>query len=561
MALSAEVAASVRAAGPAQRGLLVGPAAGGPALHVLWSPEGGQQADLAALLPEGLGAVGACAGAALDAAGAQGLAAGLPPAAGGLVVCPAASGGGLTAFSTDHPSGVATPPSGAAAELLASSGLRAFRARLRLPLDAASLGPLRAALERSHLRVPQSGALLGPEGDAAQTIAAALAGGGSAAPAKKGGKGAREEPRAESAAPDDAMAGVEEVELLSSLQPSASYGGAALHVREAGQAGVAALDALCFCSPSAPLAQVRPAPPAPRAPSLDLNRGGAAQLRAAAIGALGRQLAAASSPIRNTSALHFQPHGLAFPLTLLLDDDEDEAAESARRARAALHARLGCPADRPLFKRECALNRSGGGLKFSRLVNVHEGLGASGVSEGRATLVQGRYEYYHYLQDRFDDKGWGCAYRSLQTLCSWFRAQHYATRQPPDHKEIQSTLVKIGDKPQKFVGSKQWIGANEVGFILENLLQVEYKILFLATGAELATKGHELQEHFRSQGTPVMMGGGALAYTLLGVDFNEETGEIAFLILDPHYTGEDSLAQVQKKRGQVRPLLPPSAVR
>ena len=55
--------------------------------------------------------------------------------------------------------------------------------------------------------------------------------------------------------------------------------------------------------------------------------------------------------------------------------------------------------------------------------------------------------------------------------------------------------------------------------------------------------------------------GSALAYTLLGVDFNEETGEIAFLILDPHYTGEDSLAQIQKKRGQVRPLLPPSAVR
>ena len=47
--------------------------------------------------------------------------------------------------------------------------------------------------------------------------------------------------------------------------------------------------------------------------------------------------------------------------------------------------------------------------------------------------------------------------------------------------------------------------------------------------------------------------GSALAYTLLGVDFNEETGEIAFLILDPHYTGEDSLAQIQKKRGQVRP--------
>ena len=34
-----------------------------------------------------------------------------------------------------------------------------------------------------------------------------------------------------------------------------------------------------------------------------------------------------------------------------------------------------------------------------------------------------------------------------------------------------------------------------------------------------------------------MIGGGVLAYTLLGVQFDEGTGECAFLILDPHYTG------------------------
>ena len=42
---------------------------------------------------------------------------------------------------------------------------------------------------------------------------------------------------------------------------------------------------------------------------------------------------------------------------------------------------------------------------------------------------------------------------------------------------------------------------------------------------------------FTLQGTPVMIGGGVLAYTLLGVHFNESTGDCAFLILDPHYTG------------------------
>ena len=30
-------------------------------------------------------------------------------------------------------------------------------------------------------------------------------------------------------------------------------------------------------------------------------------------------------------------------------------------------------------------------------------------------------------------------------------------------------------------------------------------------------------------------------YTMLGVDFNATTGEIAFLILDPHYIGEDKI--------------------
>ena len=58
------------------------------------------------------------------------------------------------------------------------------------------------------------------------------------------------------------------------------------------------------------------------------------------------------------------------------------------------------------------------------------------------------------LQDKFDDCGWGCAYRSLQTICSWFARQHYAARPPPSHREIQRTLVSIGDKEASFVGSK-----------------------------------------------------------------------------------------------------------
>jgi hypothetical protein len=56
-------------------------------------------------------------------------------------------------------------------------------------------------------------------------------------------------------------------------------------------------------------------------------------------------------------------------------------------------------------------------------------------------------------------------------------------------------------------------------------------------GADIPSHARELAAHFAAQGTPVMIGGGVLAYTLLGVQFDELTGEAAFLILDPHYTG------------------------
>ena len=63
------------------------------------------------------------------------------------------------------------------------------------------------------------------------------------------------------------------------------------------------------------------------------------------------------------------------------------------------------------------------------------------------------------------------------------------------------------------------------------------QILRVDRGSDIPSLARQLAAHFQSQGTPVMIGGGVLAYTLLGVHFNESTGECAFLILDPHYTG------------------------
>ena len=44
----------------------------------------------------------------------------------------------------------------------------------------------------------------------------------------------------------------------------------------------------------------------------------------------------------------------------------------------------------------------------------------------------------------------------------WYRAQHYVSRQPPTHIEVQQTLVDLGDKQGSFAGSKEWIGSSHV---------------------------------------------------------------------------------------------------
>ncbi|RID58373.1 hypothetical protein BRARA_F01678 [Brassica rapa] len=242
---------------------------------------------------------------------------------------------------------------------------------------------------------------------------------------------------------------------------------------------------------------------------------------------------------------HFNPPGVLHPITTVYELNYGETEMKQVDVRKSLHMRLGLPLDRPLLRTANALDlsvnddsRSNTKKRGSiQLKDVHIGIPSSGVSEGVASVIQGSYEYYHYLQDSFDDSGWGCAYRSLQTIISWFRLQHYTSISVPSHREIQQTLVEIGDKDPSFVGSREWIGAIELSFVLDKLLGVSCKIMNFRSGSELPEKCRELALHFETQGTPIMIGGGVLAYTLLGVDYDEGSGDCAFLILDPHYTG------------------------
>uniref|UniRef100_A0A3Q2WM59 Ufm1-specific protease 2 n=2 Tax=Haplochromini TaxID=319058 RepID=A0A3Q2WM59_HAPBU len=215
--------------------------------------------------------------------------------------------------------------------------------------------------------------------------------------------------------------------------------------------------------------------------------------------------------------------------------------------RKELHQQFELPDDRPYFRRANAYHFPNEPYKDGYLRNPHLALTHPTLDNGKVYLVQGIYSYHHYMQDRVDDNGWGCAYRSLQTICSWFQQQGYVELPVPTHKEIQQALVDVGDKQASFVGSRQWIGSIEVQAVLSHLLGLTSKILFVSQGAELASKGRELANHFLTEGTPVMIGGGVLAHTILGVAWSETTGQIRYLILDPHYTGAEDLQVITDK--------------
>ena len=50
------------------------------------------------------------------------------------------------------------------------------------------------------------------------------------------------------------------------------------------------------------------------------------------------------------------------------------------------------------------------------------------------------------MQDNFNDNGWGCAYRSFQTIFSWFKNESYTEKSVPTHREIQQVMLILQNK-------------------------------------------------------------------------------------------------------------------
>ncbi|KAL4631121.1 inactive Ufm1-specific protease 1-like [Arapaima gigas] len=174
----------------------------------------------------------------------------------------------------------------------------------------------------------------------------------------------------------------------------------------------------------------------------------------------------------------------------------------------------------------------------SLLKNAHIGISNPEPGSVRCSLVKGSYLYYHYGCDGQDDRGWGCGYRTLQTISSWMLLNGVKQKATPSLLDIQEGLIILGDKPPTFLGSTEWIGTCEVALILDHLYEVPCRILHVrAGGSEIEGVAEELHHHFETHGSPVMMGGDRdnSSKGILGVCMGVRGSYL--LVLDPHYYG------------------------
>lgn len=203
-----------------------------------------------------------------------------------------------------------------------------------------------------------------------------------------------------------------------------------------------------------------------------------------------------------------------------------------------------------------------GGKSWERHLarNPHEAItrGPSPViAKAQTHLASGSYDYYHYRIDGCKDDGWGCAYRSLQTILSWFQYEGIVSTPMPTLKEIQGILLTVDPEKQNrsgFVGSRDWIGSYEIMMVLQHYIpDLECTIRRLEHGSDLdtdpAVQGLILEHFTTPWAPPIMIGGSSYAHTIAGVHINPDTMEAQYLIIDPHYPANPTNLKTAVSKG------------
>jgi hypothetical protein len=122
-----------------------------------------------------------------------------------------------------------------------------------------------------------------------------------------------------------------------------------------------------------------------------------------------------------------------------------------------------------------------------KLFNPHLFIKTAAKDKYVEYYARGIYEYFHYGDQSFNDHGWGCAYRSLQTLLSWLNLQnHVNLAKMLTIPQIQELIdrINLGSK-DKLRDSKEWIGATEVSWVVKHLTNFDCRILHISDGKKI----------------------------------------------------------------------------
>lgn len=168
---------------------------------------------------------------------------------------------------------------------------------------------------------------------------------------------------------------------------------------------------------------------------------------------------------------------------------------------------------------------------------------------------RGDFYYYHYNQDNFKDSGWGCTYRSLQMLMSWYLVNNYTNKHVLSITEIQEFLKKNDPTHHNLqIGSKSWIGTVEASYLLIMYLGISCKLKYYYGVEEFLRDYDTIFDHFQKVSTPIILSVGNYSYFLTAIQISKCPSSpsnpiVQYLIVDPHYTGKDDPEFIYKKNG------------
>tara|TARA_Y100000589_G_C26994775_1_gene564151 strand:- start:129 stop:707 length:579 start_codon:yes stop_codon:yes gene_type:complete len=171
------------------------------------------------------------------------------------------------------------------------------------------------------------------------------------------------------------------------------------------------------------------------------------------------------------------------------------------------------------------------------------------------------YLIYHYCIDDFNDVGFGCSYRNIQTILSAVKKYYKNDISIPNVKSILKYFNNDYEKKIKQGKTQElWIEPYHISEYLKNYYKIKgQNILYLLEDQDISkilktdifiylsdsiyhksnfNKVLEIiNEHFNKNKIPIVIDNGVYSYCLTKINEN-------FILIDPHTTNDDNATKI-----------------